>query len=132
MPSYFIAGIDPGATTGVAIVGLDGKRIAAASTSEGMNDAVRIIEKHGTPSLVACDVYPAPEMAQKLASYFSCRLYSPSRAIREEEKRQIASAAGMGISNNHERDAYAAAIFAYRAVANKMRQIDALAELRQE
>jgi predicted RNase H-like nuclease (RuvC/YqgF family) len=147
LPSYFIAGIDPGATTGVAIVGLDGKRIATASTNGGMAEAVRIIERHGTPSLISCDVFPAPEAAQKIASYFSCRLYAPSRAIREEEKRQIASEAtqargsgtvavaagvGTGISNNHERDAYAAAIFAHRAVANKMRQIDALAELQHE
>jgi predicted RNase H-like nuclease (RuvC/YqgF family) len=36
---------------------------------------------------------------------------------------------GAGTVNSHERDAYCAAVFAYRAYANKLRQIDALAEL---
>ncbi len=142
MPSYFIAGIDPGATVGIAIVSLGGRKLATFSTSDGMAGAAKIIERHGTPSLIACDVYPAPEMAQKLASYFSCRLYCPQKEIREEEKRRIAGEAGRAIggsqdkraeiSNNHERDAYAAAIYGYRLYANKLRQIDSLADLSSE
>jgi len=44
--------------------------------------------------------------------------------VREEDKRLVAR--GAGTSNTHERDAYCAAIFAYRANANKLRQIEAL------
>jgi predicted RNase H-like nuclease (RuvC/YqgF family) len=140
LSSYIIAGIDPGATVGIAIVSLSGKKIATASTSGGMGDAARIIEKHGTPSLIACDVFPAPEMAVKLASYFSCRLYCPQKEIREEDKRRIAGEArGAGalgsekeIANNHERDAYTAAVYGYRVYANKLRQIDSLADLSHE
>ena len=124
MPTYIIAAIDPGATTGIAIISLSGRKIETASTNEGMADAVRIIERHGTPSLIACDVTPAPEAAQKIASYFSCRLFEPGRNIREEEKRQISK--GAGVENNHERDAYAAAVLAYRQHANKLRQIESL------
>ncbi len=127
MSNYIIAGIDPGSTYGIAIVSLAGKKLAAHSAQGGMAEAVRIIERHGTPSLIACDVATAPESALKIASYFSCRLFSPEREIREEEKRQIASGAGM--KNNHERDAYAAAVLAYRSHANKMRQIDAIQEV---
>lgn len=127
LPTYFIAGIDPGATIGIAIVSLSGKKIATASTNGGMNEAARIVERHGTPSLIACDVFPPPEMAQKLSSYFSCRLYCPNKEIREEEKRKLAQ--NENVSNNHERDAYAAAIYAYRSAANKLRQIDSLADL---
>lgn len=124
---YIIAGIDPGATTGIAMLSLSGGKIASHSTDKGMNEAVRIIEQNGTPSLIACDVCPAPEAAQKIASFFSCRLHTPAREIREEEKKAIAR--GSGVQNNHERDAYAAAVLAYRTHANKFRQIDALPEL---
>lgn len=127
---HIIAGIDPGATVGIAILDLSGKRIALRSTAGGMSDAVRIIESFGTPSLVACDVTPPPEAAQKIASYFSCRLFFPKQNVREEEKREIAR--GAGTQNNHERDAYSACILAYRSHANKLRQIDALQELAQE
>jgi predicted RNase H-like nuclease (RuvC/YqgF family) len=125
LSKYIIAGIDPGATVGIAILDLSGRKIASQSMlGGGIAEAVAAIERHGTPSIVACDVWPAPEMAQKMASYFSCRLYCPQRSIREEDKREIAR--GAAVSNNHERDAYAAAVLAFRAHANKLRQIGAL------
>ena len=130
MQHYIIAGIDPGATVGIAILDLSGKRIALRSTSGGMADAVRIIESFGTPSLIATDVTPPPETVQKIASYFSCRLFYPRQNVREEEKRAIAR--GSPVQNNHERDAYSACVLAYRSHANKLRQIDALQDLQQD
>lgn len=125
MSRYIIAGIDPGATVGIAIIDLSGRRIALRSTvGGGTAEAVRLIESFGTPSLIATDVTPAPEAVQKVASYFSCRLFSPRQNIREEEKRSIAH--GTSVQNNHERDAYSACVLAYRSHANKLRQIDAL------
>ncbi|MCX6772045.1 MAG: DUF460 domain-containing protein [Candidatus Micrarchaeota archaeon] len=121
---HVIVGLDPGSTFGIAAVGLDGRKIATRSTMGGFSDAARIIEALGTPSLVACDTNPAPEAALRLASYFSCRLFVPRQSVREEDKRLVAR--GAGTQNTHERDAYCAAVFAYRAHANKLRQIDAL------
>jgi len=123
-----IVGIDPGSTIGVALLDLGGRKVACISfEGGGIAGASRVIERHGTPSLVACDVTPPPDMAVKLASYFSCRLFVPGRQIREEEKRAVAS--GAGARNNHERDAYCAAVYAFRASANKLRQIDALSDV---
>lgn len=131
MSRHIIAGIDPGATVGIAILDLSGKRIALRSiTGGGIGEAVRVIESFGTPSLIATDVIPPPEAAQKIASYFSCRLFYPRQNVREEEKRAIAR--GSPVQNNHERDAYAACVLAYRQHANKLRQIDALQELAQD
>jgi len=124
MKQHIIVGIDPGATFGIAAIGLDGRKVAMRSTLGGFSDATRVIETIGTPSLVACDTNPAPEAALRLASYFSCRLYVPRQSVREEDKRAVAR--GAGTSNTHERDAYCAAVFAYRSHANKLRQIDAL------
>ena len=108
----------------MAAIGLDGRKVALRSTMGGFSDAARIIETFGTPSLVACDTNPAPEAALRLASYFSCRLFVPRESVREDDKRSVAR--GAGTSNTHERDAYCAAVFAYREHANKLRQIDAL------
>ena len=127
---HIIVGIDPGTTFGIATVGLDGLKLSLRSTLGGFSEAARIIEACGTPSLVACDTNPAPEAALRLASYFSCRLFVPRESVREEDKRRVAR--GAGTSNTHERDAYCAAVFAYRAHANRLRQIDALADLRQD
>jgi len=128
---HLIVGIDPGSTVGVALLDLTGGKLACLSfEGGGIAEASRVIERHGTPSLVACDVTPPPEMALRLASYFSCRLFVPQRQIREADKRAVAS--GAGVKNSHERDAYCAAVYAYRASANKLRQIDALTDVSSE
>lgn len=130
MPGYIIAGIDPGSTIGIALLDLKGRKIGAYSFSGGLSEAVKTIERHGTPSIIACDVTPVPDMVARAASYFSCRLYTPQRNIREEDKRKVAS--GAGTQNAHERDAYTAAVYAFRASANRLRQIDALEGVAQE
>ncbi|MCX8175363.1 MAG: DUF460 domain-containing protein [Candidatus Micrarchaeota archaeon] len=127
---HIIAGIDPGSTFGIAILDLSGRSIALKSTSGGMGEAVRIIESFGTPSMIATDVAPVPQTVQKIASYFSCRVFSPWQNLREEEKRAIAR--GAPAANSHERDAYACAVLAYRHHANRLRSIDALSELSEE
>lgn len=127
---YIIAGIDPGSTVGIALLDLNGGKLGTYSFSGGLSEAVRTIERHGTPSIIACDVTPVPDMVARAASYFSCRLYVPQRQIREDDKRKVAS--GALTQNAHERDAYTAAVYAYRASANRLRQIDALEELTQE
>ncbi len=127
LSKYLIVGIDPGATVGVAMLGLDGGIVALRSTREGIGDAVRIIEKFGTPSLVACDATPSPQGAQKAASLFSCLLFVPSHNMREQDKGLLSR--GTGVANAHERDAYCAALVAWRAYQNKLRQIDALEDI---
>ncbi len=127
---HVIVGIDPGATFGIALVGLDGRKLSLYSTLGGFSEAARIVEAHCTPSLVACDTNPAPEAALRLASYFSCRLFVPRTSVREDEKRRVAR--GAGTANTHERDAYCAAVLAWRANQNKLRQIEALDEMAHE
>ncbi|MEM4554437.1 MAG: DUF460 domain-containing protein [Candidatus Anstonellaceae archaeon] len=125
---YIIVGIDPGTTVGFAVLDLRGRRIGGGSLLDGgSRSLVATIQRYGTPSLIACDVGEAPELAQKIASYFACRLFLPNRVVREEEKR--AYARFQKISSAHERDAYVAAVLAHRAYANKLRQIDALEDL---
>lgn len=121
---YLIVGIDPGNTIGIAALGLDGGKIALQSTAAGIDEAVRIIERIGTPSVVASDVCPAPANVLRIASAFNAAIFAPRENVREETKREIAQHAG--VANAHERDAFCAATLAYRAHANKLRQIFSL------
>jgi len=127
---YLIVGIDPGNTVGIAALGMDGRVVALRSTANGIDEAIRIIEGLGTPSIVATDVYPAPAAVLRAASSFNARLFAPRENVREDVKREIAQ--GAGVSNAHERDAYCAAVLAYRAHANRLRQISALGDFSQE
>jgi uncharacterized protein len=128
LKTHIIVGIDPGNTIAIACLSLDGRPIFSKSfDNEGITKAVSVIEEQGTPSLIATDVRPAPSFAIKLSSYFNARLFVPKADMREDEKRQILkrvrqSQPGFG-KNNHERDALAAAITAYKENQNSLRSI---------
>ncbi len=83
-------------------------------------DLVRIISSLGKPSLVATDVSPTPAFVAKIASRFHVRLFAPETNIPVEEKKRI----GKNIQNPHIRDAYAAAVKAYRQYDNTLRKIE--------
>jgi len=118
-----IVGIDPGTTIGYAIFDLDTKTFSVGSKREmSKEELTDLISREGKPSLLACDVNPAPELLLKLASYFNSRVFVPGKDMGEREKNQLV--AGMRFSNEHEKDAAAAAMRAFRFYENKLRQID--------
>lgn len=118
-----IVGVDPGTTVGYAVFDLETKKLSVGSKREmSREELVDLISREGKPSLLACDVNPAPEMLIKLASYFNVRVSTPERDMGEDEKSKLVGE--MKFSNEHERDAAAAAIRAYRVYENKLRQID--------
>ena len=118
-----IVGIDPGTTIGYAIFDLDAKTFSLGSRREmSKEELVDLIRREGKPSLLACDVNPAPELLLKLASYFNSRIFIPEKDMSEREKNQLVG--GMRFSNEHEKDAAAAAMRAFRFYENKLRQID--------
>jgi predicted RNase H-like nuclease (RuvC/YqgF family) len=81
---------------------------------------VQIISKVGTPVLIATDVKPTPFLVSKIAARFHIKVYTPSKSLSLAQKRRI----GKGIFDPHIRDAYAAAVKAYRKYANRFRRID--------
>ncbi len=118
---YVIVGIDAGIKTGYAILNLKGELIACGVEKEASHERiVKIISDVGTPSVIATDVNPPPRFVNKIAARFNAPLFVPQRVISVEEKKEI----GRGIVDSHVRDAYAAAVKAYRHYANRLRQID--------
>lgn len=72
--------------------------------------------------LVASDTRPPSSFVEKIAARFSVRVFSPRESMTKLEKRSI----GKGIDDVHVRDAYAAAVKAYRHYQNRLRQIDSM------
>jgi len=120
---YIIAGIDPGKTSAIACIDLNGRIVFRDhKTFAGMDWFVKTLSGLGTPVIIASDRPSPSEMVRKINSAFNSRLYSPERELRIEEKR--VEAREIGIKNPHERDAYVAAISAYRTYSNKLKQAE--------
>ncbi|MCO8267893.1 DUF460 domain-containing protein [Haloferax sp. AB510] len=107
-----IVGIDPGTTTAVAVVGLDGRVLDVHSTRTA--DTAAVIEwliERGRPSLVAADVQPMPETVEKFRRSFDAAGWAPTSDIPVDEK--LHRTRDIDYENDHERDALAAALFAF-------------------
>lgn len=116
-----IVGIDPGIKVGYAAIDLNGRLADAGCVKQ--KDAGKIagiIAEAGTPLVVATDVNPAPELVKRIASIFHARVHVPSHSMTRESKMII----GRDIMNPHIRDAYAAAIKAYRKFKNRFKRIE--------
>ena len=109
---HVLVGIDPGTTTAVAIVGLDGQVLDVLSTRTA--DTAQIIEwiiERGRPVVVAADVEPMPSTVEKIRRSFSAAGWVPESDLPVDEKQHRTREEGY--DNDHERDALAAALHAF-------------------
>jgi len=120
---YIIVGLDPGTTTGIAVLNLSGELVdLTSSRSLSSSDVIEWIAARGRSLLVATDVFPTPGGVEKVKRAFNAVLYSPGGDIPAEEK--IALGKEFGYKNDHERDALAAAISAFKKYKNKFRLVE--------
>ncbi|MFC7132213.1 MULTISPECIES: DUF460 domain-containing protein [Salinibaculum] len=109
---HVLVGIDPGTTTAVAVVGLDGEVLDVLSTRTA--DTAAVIEwiiERGRPIVVAADVTPMPETVEKIRRSFDAAGWEPERDLPVDTKQHRTREEGW--DNDHERDALAAALTAY-------------------
>lgn len=115
---YVIAGIDPGTTTGVAVLDLAGDLVDLTSRrAMSPSDVIEWIAARGRPLIVATDVFPTPGAVEKIKRAFNAVLFSPGDSVPADEK--ILIARSFGYKNDHERDALAAAASAFKRYRNK-------------
>ncbi len=121
--SYIIVGLDPGTTTGIAALSLQGDLIdLISSRAMSSSDVIEWIAARGRPLVMATDVFPTPGAVEKVKRSFNAVLYSPGSDVPSEEK--IALAKEFGYKNDHERDSLAAAVSAFKKYKNKFMQVD--------
>ena len=115
---YIIVGLDPGTTTGIAAINLRGELVdLISSRAMSSSDVIEWIAARGRSLIVATDVFPTPGAVEKVKRAFNAVLYSPGADIPAEEK--IALGREFNYRNDHERDALAAAISAFKKYKNK-------------
>ncbi len=122
-----IAGIDPGVTTGVAVIDLQG-RVLLLESGKNMDRAaiLDLILSQGRPIVVAVDVPEVPEAVRKIAGATGAMIYTPPGELSVAEKRVLAEKAlrGRQPEDSHQRDALAAAYKAWLSIQSKMDHIE--------
>ncbi|MCD2203191.1 DUF460 domain-containing protein [Halobacterium sp. KA-6] len=114
-------GIDPGTTTAVALVALDGRVLDVTSTRTA--DTAEVIEwiiERGRPVVVAADVTPMPATVEKIRASFDAAGWAPDTDLPVDEKQHRTREEGY--DDDHQRDAMAAALFARDAHADQIRR----------
>jgi len=109
---HVFVGIDPGTTTAVGIVDLDGEALDVWHSRTA--DTAAVIEwiiERGQPVLIAADVTPMPETVEKIRRSFDAAGWTPEADLPVDEK--LHRTRESGTANDHERDALAAALFAH-------------------
>ena len=109
---HVIVGVDPGTTTAVALLDLDGQVLDVWSSRTA--DTAAVIEwiiEGGRPVLVAADVEPMPETVEKIRRSFDAAGWTPTRDLPVDGK--LHRTREEAYDNDHERDALAAALYAF-------------------
>jgi len=122
-----IVGVDPGVTTGVALVDLDGRILHVTSIrAADRGSVVELISRYGKPVIVAVDVSEVPDSVRKLATQLGANIYTPPHDLTSIEKRDLIErfAGEVKLRDSHERDALAAAYRAYLSLREKLEDVE--------
>jgi len=121
-PRYLIVGIDPGTTTAVAALDLDGNLLHIQSSRQmTMSDVIESLYKVGKPLIIATDVREMPYSVEKIRRAFSAIAFVPKQDVSVDTKVELTATFAYG--NDHERDALSAALDAYRQYRHKFQNL---------
>jgi len=122
MTKPIIVGVDIGITTGLAIYDLSRNLLHAGSKRNiSIDNLIREISFYGKPLIIATDKKRIPQPVSKIAASFNCKTFNPDHDLTIEEKDGIVR---IPIKDIHEKDALAAATFAYKYFAPQFNNID--------
>ncbi|MEM5777772.1 MAG: DUF460 domain-containing protein [Candidatus Aenigmatarchaeota archaeon] len=110
-----IVGFDPGTKAGLALIDTFGRVIFLTSkTNTSISTFSQMIMKHGKAIIVASDRKPLPKNVEKLAKSLGAKIFYPSESLSVHEKVELVKRYDVRTKNDHERDAAAAALKAYK------------------
>ncbi len=126
-----VVGVDPGSTSGLAILDLNSKPLFVGSIKgAGREVLVREIARFGEPVLISCDVSPTPGFITKIAAAFNAAIFTPTKSLSVDEKRSLVDDLSQLKEYDHRQldphsqDALAAAYKAFKRFRNKFEKID--------
>lgn len=128
MAEALIVGVDPGNTSAVAAVNLNGEiKLLESDRELPPRDIIKLLIQEGKPVVVACDTGKMPSTVEKVASSLGARKFIPEEDLDKERKKEL----GEG-SNSHEKDAVASAMHAYKSLHRNIQKIKKMTEESEE
>ncbi|MGQ9596611.1 MAG: DUF460 domain-containing protein [Thermoproteota archaeon] len=130
-----IVGLDPGTTTGLAIMSLNGEILLLKSLRHwSRSDIIMEILNAGNPVLLATDKAEIPKAVRELSQVLKLMVFKVERESTLEDKKVIvkefASRAGVEVKDEHQISALYAAIKAFNNFKNEFNNIELLVERR--
>jgi len=124
MSKRLIVGIDPGKTSALAILNLNGELEAILTLKNvGTGQWIKLIKSHGKALIIATDVNPPSKKVKKVSASLGAKLYYPRYSLTHKEKEMLTKKFEELVSNKHERAALAASIKAYKTYKNFISRI---------
>ena len=121
-----IIGIDPGTTAAYALLDIN-ENVVKISSSKELNLSAMISEVtfSGFPILVGTDKKNIPNFVNEFATKIGARIINPAEDLLVDEKKKIIHERDKDLycENDHERDALASALFAYKKVRQLIAKI---------
>src|SRR3989338_505806 len=129
MKPLAIIGLDPGTTAAYVIVDLKGTILASSAAKElPLSQIISSIMTHCQPVIVATDKAKTPSLVEEFSRKIGAIIVAPEEDLLREEKRlSIEEAKLLGLEKlktNHEYDALAAALFAYKKYLPRLQKIE--------
>ena len=122
-----IAGIDPGTTIGFAVIDLQGNLVKAGSSKQlELSSLISELISHGKIAIIGCDKKNTPGLVEKLAANLGSRIIHPEEDMKVAQKRDLTK--GITLKNDHEMDALASAMNAYKKVKPLIASVNELIE----
>lgn len=123
-----IVGVDPGNTSAVAALNLDGEIELLESQKEfSRAEIIQKIVEAGKPVIVGSDRSEMPSTVRKIGQSLGAERFTPDRDLTSRRKKDL----GKG-ENSHEKDASAAAKHAFNQLRKNIRKIKSYAERNDE
>ena len=118
-----IVGIDPGITTAYAVIDIEGNLLHLNSSKQlDLNQLISGTINLGKAVLVGTDKAKVPGLVQAFATKLGARIINPEEDLKVDEKRKMA--ANFNFNDEHQSDALASALFAYKSARALLDKID--------
>ncbi len=118
-----IVGIDPGTTIGFAVLDIEGNLLHLDSSKQlDLNSLISETIKLGKVVLVGTDKLKVPHLIEAFATKLGAKVVSPKEDLMVDEKRKMIN--NFRFDNEHQGDALASALFAYKETRALLDKID--------
>jgi len=115
-----IIGIDPGSTSAVAAIDLDGEiHLLESGKNFPPSEIIERVVKVGSPVVIASDKGKTPSTVQDIGTSLGAEIFEPEKDLDSQRKRKLGKGA-----NSHEKDAVASAVHAYKQLQKEINKIE--------